>query len=880
MLGQTKGTRKLNISSPDDTVKARGGLLFLVLLGLGMVLPSGGQAQAAARETLPDTVIPVHYDLALVPNAEALTFRGQVTITVIAKTPVRDIVLNAQGLVLDHVTIDGNGRVTTTADPKLGRETFHRDQPITVGRHLITIAYHGKIGRSTLGFFAMDYVGPNGPRRTLATNFEPAAARQLLPCWDEPGVKASFTIIVDAPKDRMAISNMPVAQAAPISATMQRVRFAETPKMSTYLLFLGIGDFERVHKTVDGVDVGVVVKRGDTGRAGYALDQAGRILHYYNGYFGTPYPLPKLDLVAAPGQISGGSMENWGAIFYSQEHLLFDPKTSTEDDRQLVFLVVAHEMSHQWFGDLVTMAWWDNLWLNEGFARWMQTYAADDLHPEWKTGLRALAIFENGKQADAIPSTHPIVQPILTADQAGQAFDNITYDKGAAVITMINAYVGRYAFREGVRRYMHAHAFGNTVDRDLWAAIQEAAGKPILDIERDVTLQEGVPLIRVASKRAATILTESRFAADPSTIASAPRQSWLLPVAVRNLSQAKPQVKLLRAPTSFEISAPVLVNAGQTTYARVLYSRPAIDALVGRMGSLPSADQFGLLNDNLALGLAGYSPASNVLALAKAVPVDADPIVWQRVISVLSDLDGYFAPGPGRTAYRQFALTLLNPIASRLGFAAAATDDGNTQILRASLEEVRGKFGDPAVVAWAKRTLASQGGPAADKRTALRVVAGQADTVTFDGLLAQAKAEKDPLVKQHLFEALAEVQDPILARRMVEIAFGGDPPAGAGPYLLGSLAQNHPDLTWDGALPHIKDPKLALENTMRWRLAIFIASRSALPARIEAVEGFEQNVPVPARRPFSGAIASIRQNQHIRQKVIPELNRWIAAHGG
>ena len=213
MLGQTKGTRKLNISSPDDTVKARGGLLFLVLLGLGMVLPSGSQAQAAARETLPDAVIPVHYDLALVPNAEALTFRGQVTITVIAKTPVRDIVLNAQGLVLDHVTIDGNGRVTTTADPKLGRETFHRDQPITVGRHLITIAYHGKIGRSTLGFFAMDYVGPNGPRRTLATNFEPAAARQLLPCWDEPGVKASFTIIVDAPKDRMAISNMPVAQS-------------------------------------------------------------------------------------------------------------------------------------------------------------------------------------------------------------------------------------------------------------------------------------------------------------------------------------------------------------------------------------------------------------------------------------------------------------------------------------------------------------------------------------------------------------------------------------------------------------------------------------------------------------------------------------------
>ena len=834
---------------------------------------------AAVRETLPDAVTPVHYDLALVPDAQALTFRGQVTITVMAKSPVTDISLNAEGLTFDHVTLDG-GNVTTTADQKLGRETLHAGRPVAVGQHVIAIAYHGKIGRSTLGFFAMDYVGPDGPRRTLATNFEPAAARQLLPCWDEPGLKARFTITVDAPKDRMAISNMPVAQTMPVSSTMQRIRFAETPKMSTYLLFLGIGDFERVHKTIDGVDVGVVVKRGDTGKAGYALDQAGRLLHYYNGYFGTPFPLPKLDLVAAPGTISGGSMENWGAIFYSQEHLLFDPKTSTEEDRQLVFLVVAHEMSHQWFGDLVTMAWWDNLWLNEGFARWMQTYAADDLHADWKTGLRALSVFEAGKQADAIPSTHPIVQPILTADQAGQAFDNITYDKGAAAITMINAYVGRDAFRAGVRRYMRAHAFGNTVDSDLWTAMQQAAGKPILEIERDATRQEGVPLIRAASKGSAITLSEGRFAADPTTIATAPPQTWLLPVAIENLDHPKSQVELLRGSTGFEISSPVLINAGQTSYARVLYPKPAMDALVERMAALAPADQFGLLNDSLALGLAGYAPASNVLALAKAVPVDADPIVWQRAISVLRNLDSYYAPGTERTAYRQFALTLLKPIASRLGFEARPKEDGNIQILRTSMEEVRGVFGDPAVLVWAKKILASHSGSAVDRRTALTVVAGQADTATFDALLAQAKAERDPLVKQHFFEALAEVQDPILARRMVEIAFGGDPPAGAGPYLLGSLAQNHPDLTWDGALAHIKDPKLALESTMRWRLAIFIASRSALPARMEAVKVYEQSVPVPARRPFSGAIASIRQNQHIQEKAIPEITRWVAAHGG
>ena len=179
---------------------------------------------------------------------------------------------------------------------------------------------------------------------------------------------------------------MPVADITPLSATLQRVRFAETPKMSTYLLFVGVGDFERIHAAVDGVDVGVVVKRGDTANAAYALEQAVKLLHYYDEYFGVRFPLPKLDLIAAPGEIEGGSMENWGAIFYSQHHVLFDPAKSTEADRQLVFLVVAHEMAHQWFGDLVTMAWWDNLWLNEGFARWMQTFVADDLHPDWETG--------------------------------------------------------------------------------------------------------------------------------------------------------------------------------------------------------------------------------------------------------------------------------------------------------------------------------------------------------------------------------------------------------------------------------------------------------------------------------------------------------------
>jgi aminopeptidase N len=853
------------------------GLTFAI--GLTFVSASWAEAPVPAkREVLPDAVTPSHYDLTLSPDAAALVFRGTVAITVDVKSPVRDIVLNADGLAFDQMTIDGPTPMTATADQKLGRETLHAEHLIAPGKHLVSIQYHGKIGRSTLGFFAMDYVGPDGPRRTLATNFEPAAARQLLPCWDEPGRKASFTVTVDTPKDRIAVSNMPVALITALSATTQRVRFVESPRMSTYLLFIGIGDFERIHTAVDGVDVGVVVKRGDLGKAKYALAQAGQILHYYNDYFGAPFPLPKLDLIAAPGAITGGSMENWGAIFYSQEHLLINPQASTAEDRQLVFSVVAHEMAHQWFGDLVTMSWWDNLWLNEGFARWMQTYAADALHPEWQTGLRALSIFESGKQIDGIPSTHPVVQTILTADQADQAFDGITYNKGAAVITMLNAYVGRDAFRAGVRRYMQEHAFGNTIDSDLWSTIQAAAGKPILDIERDLTRQEGVPLIRVAQSNGMTVLSESRFAADPTTIAKAARRTWQLPITVRSLASAQTQTKILNEPIDFALSPPVLVNVGQTTYGRVLYSNDGVGALVSHMASLSSADQLGVLNDTVALGLAGYTRASNVLAMIKALPIDADPIVWQRTVVILQDIDAHYTQSPAKAAYRHFVVTLLRPLLDRLGYGAKSADDGNVEILRTSSERALGRFGDHAVAEWAKRTLAAPKASATDLRTAVEVVASQADAPTFDALLAQATAEKDPLDKQHTFEALAGVQDPALVRRMVEIAFGDGPPAGIAPNLVTSLAATDPDIAWNLALPHLRDPKLPLENVRRWNLATGMASRSALPEREAALKAYEeQYVPESSRRPFSGALASIQQNRHIAQHAMPEITRWVSA---
>ena len=316
----------------------------------------------------------------------------------------------------------------------------------------------------------------------MFTQFENSDARRFVPSWDEPGRKATFELTATVPADQMAVSNMPIRSTDVLPGGRKRVHFATTPKMSSYLLFFGSGDFERIHRNVDGVDVGVVVKRGDTAQAAFALDAASDILPYYNDYFGTPYPLPKLDLIAAPGSSQFfGAMENWGAIFYFERDLLIDPRISTERDKQGVYLVIAHEMAHQWFGDLVTMAWWDDLWLNEGFASWMENKVTDHFHPEWKIWLQALRDKQSAMQEDARDGTHPIVTPINDVLQASSAFDSITYSKGAAVIRMLESYLGEDAFRDGVRRYIHDHAYGNTTTDDLWAAMDrgsQAAHKP------------------------------------------------------------------------------------------------------------------------------------------------------------------------------------------------------------------------------------------------------------------------------------------------------------------------------------------------------------------------------------------------------------------
>ncbi|HWJ95694.1 MAG TPA: M1 family metallopeptidase, partial [Telluria sp.] len=479
--------------------------VVLALAGLSaqpaLAAPAAQSVQATTQ--LPRGVAPTHYDISITPDAPAGTFAAKATISLNVHVPTNSITLNALDLKFASATLTpAAGGKPLAAQVKVDNDaqtaTFTFPQPLAKGAYKLALDYTGLIGTQAVGLFSLDYDTPAGKQRALYTQFENSDARRMIPSWDEPAYKATFALEAVIPAGQMAVSNMPVTKSDTLPDGRSRVTFAKSPKMSTYLLFFGLGDFERARVTSEGVELGVVTRKGGAAHAQFALDASKAILREYNDYFGVRYPLPKLDNIAGPGRSQFfGAMENWGAIFTFEYAMLYDPAISTQSDKQGVFATAAHEMAHQWFGDLVTMSWWDDLWLNEGFASWMESRTTAKLHPEWNTELGAVGGRDSAMFRDSLASTHPVVQHVETVEQASQAFDDITYQKGEAVIRMLEAYVGEDAWRNGVRSYIKAHAYGNTVSDDLWKSIEKAAKKPVTAMAHDFTLQPGVPLIRV-----------------------------------------------------------------------------------------------------------------------------------------------------------------------------------------------------------------------------------------------------------------------------------------------------------------------------------------------------------------------------------------------
>ncbi len=842
---------------------------------LGVVLAA--KASAIERQVLPTTVAPWHYDLHIAPHAEAMSFTGEVKIDVEVKSSTTRIVLNAADLTLDDATLDSDIALTIQPDAKTETVVLIAPKLLAPGRHRLAIRWQGPINTFTSGFFALDYDGPNGAKqRMIATKFEPAAARRFMPLWDEPGVKATYTLTADVPAGELAISNTSVEKEEPLAKGLKRVTFRETPKMSSYLLFFAAGDLERVSADVGGTRIGVVVRKGAGAQASYALAAAKALLPYYNQYFGLEYPLAKLDLIAGPGSGSFGAMENWGAIFFFEDALLVDPDRATDAVRRQVFSTVAHEVAHQWFGDLVTMAWWNDLWLNEGFASWMASKALDHLHREWNPWLATQIGRERAMRLDALSGTHPVIQDVVSGPAANQAFDGITYGKGEAVIRMLEAYVGEGAFQRGVAAYMKRHAYGNTVNDDLWSAIEEASGQPVKAIAADFLTQPGVPLVRIDDHGA---IQEGCFRLDSAATAG----RWTVPLVIRS-QRGGSESRLLLTPAGTRAASalPFLVNAGQTAYVRVAYSPAAFTPLADRFATLQAADQIGLISDGWALAQTGEAPGTRVLELVSRLPADVEPLVWIHALRTLREIERLERGSPAEAAWLAWTRTTLAKPFARLGWDAKPGEPQNDAVLRESLLYALGRAGDRAVIDEARRRFAAWERDSSKLSAALfepvvAIVSRAADPATFTRLRARAKAEVDPQRKEVLYELMTDASDPALAKEMLGIATSGEAPRSQAARLVADVAETHPDLAWAHALATLPQVAGNLDLRQRYQYLPGVAAASSEAARADELHAIAmRDFPEGSRRFADQVEAGIRQRAAFKARIVSVIDAWVA----
>jgi aminopeptidase N len=599
---------------------ARTAQSFACALTLLVALATAAWSQApfafdSTPGKLPKSVVPHHYAIELEPDLERLTLAGTELVDIEVREATARIVLNALDLTLTRAELEGERLAAAIAlDPEQQTATLTFAQPLAAGRYRLRIDFRGRIDRANRGLYVVDYAAGAGSKRMLSSHLEPADARRVFPCWDEPAFKATFALTVTLPRALTAISNMPVAGEEPVTPSLKQVTFQPTPKMSTYLFALVAGEFERLSGEVDGIAVNVVTTPGKREQARFALASALDLMRYFNDYFGLRYPLPKLDLIAVPGGFSG-AMENWGAVTFLQSRLLFDPRGGGEDGKRAVFAFVAHELAHQWFGNLVTMAWWDDLWLSEGFASWMEKKAAEHFYPQWQPWLNGNARKQAAMTIDARRNARPLRRPIADERAAMAAFDTLTYGKGQALIRMIESYLGERAFRDGVRRYLAGHAYGNATSGDLWRALDDAGSRPVADIAATFTEQAGVPLIRLES-RCEGEEQRLRLRQAPFGRHDSAATRWRIPVALGALRARRPQTVVLLTTEETEIAGgrcgeAVKLNFGDTGYFRVQYDEAMRTAFARSLPLMAPADR------RLGADRGGTSPGGIVSRTAR-----------------------------------------------------------------------------------------------------------------------------------------------------------------------------------------------------------------------------------------------------------------------
>ncbi len=751
---------------------------------------------------LSGNIVPERYAIKLKPDLEKFTFEGEETISILIKKSTKTITLHSRELDIEVAeivelhpdavgTVRGSPQklskvfaVKISYDEKEETATFHFAAPIPRGAAKLKLVFRGILNDKLRGFYRSQYEIAGVKRHMATTQFESTDARRAFPCFDEPAHKAIFDVTLLVPTHTVAISNtLPVSEIEREDG-LREVTFSPTPKMSTYLLAFIIGEFEHIEtNTKEGTLVRVFTTPGKKHQAEFALECAAKTLSFYNDYFDIPYPLPVLDMIAIP-DFSAGAMENWGAITYRETAILVDPKHSSTASKQHVALVVAHEIAHQWFGNLVTMEWWTHLWLNEGFASYIEYLAVDKLYPSWNIWTQfAYLDLSRALGLDALKHTHPIEIPVYHPDEIAEIFDEVSYSKGASVIRMLADYLGEKDFRDGLRVYLKKHSYANASTIHLWQAFEKVSGKPVEKIMKNWTGKGGYPVVTAALKNGKLELSQKRFFSNPNSSRTVlDKTLWAVPVSVLG---GKAEKKMLFEKPRAAITPPAgawfKVNAGESGFFRTAYSPELLEKLKQPLadGKLSELDRLGLIRDAFALSEGGVISTTEALKLALEYQGEDSYTVWAELSLHLRKVFNLLSDSSAAPKYKEFARGIFEKVVKKVGWIPRKGESQNQTLLRSLILGNAGDYGHEETVAHAKKLFTdflqhSKPIPADLRGAVYGVAAEHCGEKEFNKVSVLYKKETLHEEQGRLGRALCSFADKKLLARVLEFSLSKD----------------------------------------------------------------------------------------------------------
>ena len=645
------------------------------------------------REVLPTNVKPLHYDLLLEPNFETFKYHGEVTIDLDVVEDTKSISLNTLDLDIHETKVtSGNAEVTSsprvTYNDDTQTTTISFDKSIPAGsKAKLYHKFTGTLNDNMAGFYRSSYKDEKGNEQWMATTqMEATDARRAFPCFDEPALKAKFTVTLVADKHLTCLSNMDVREEKEVQSAFgshkrKAVTFNETPLMSTYLLAFIVSELKVYEDNSFRIPVRVFVTPDrDVSHGKFSAELGARTLEFYEKEFDSAFPLPKMDMVAIP-DFSAGAMENWGLVTYRVVDLLLDEKTASASTKQRVAEVVQHELAHQWFGNLVTMDFWDGLWLNEGFATWMSWYSCNKFYPEWKVWQGYVTDnLQSALGLDSLRSSHPIEVPVKRADEINQIFDAISYSKGSCVIRMISKHLGEDVFMEGIRRYLKKHAYGNTQTGDLWAALSDASGKDVVSVADTWTKYVGFPVLTVTEKDSTIHVKQNRFLRTADVKPEEDKTIYPAFLGLRTKNGVNEELTLNKREDTFQVPDMDFykLNADHSGIYRTSYPPERLQKLGenAKAGLLTVEDRAGMIADAGALSAAGYQRTSGLLSLLKSFDTEPDFVVWDEIIARVGAVRAawIFEDDKTKAALKAFQRDLVSNKAHKLGWEFSEND--------------------------------------------------------------------------------------------------------------------------------------------------------------------------------------------------------------